>query len=79
MTGEHSHALDHAMKQAREMAVKKREPCCVYLVTGNYAPRPLRKARAAEAKHNSVSIVPNTTYNEEGDLCPEVTPCKPSR
>jgi len=74
MSGKPFHKLDHVMKQAREMAVAKRELCCVYLVIGKYAARPKRKALAAVAKHNSVSIVPNTTYNEEGDLCPEVTP-----
>lgn len=72
MTGKPFHKLDHTMKQAREMAVAKRELCCVYLVTGKYAARPRRKALAAVAKHVSVSIVPNTTYNEEGELCPEV-------
>lgn len=72
--GKPFHKLDDTMEEACEMAVKKREPCCVYLVTGKYAARPKRKALAAMAKHNSVSIVPNTTYNEEGELCPEVTP-----
>jgi hypothetical protein len=73
-TGKPFHQLDHAMKQAREMAIAKGELACVYLVTGKYAARPKRKALAAMAKHNSVSIVPNTTYNEEGELCPEVAP-----
>ena len=73
MTGKPFHKLDHAMKQAREMATAKGEPTCVYLVNSKYAARPKRKALAAMAKHASVSIVPNTTYDEEGELCPEVT------
>jgi len=71
--GKPFHKLDDEMKEARKLAVKTRERCCVYLVTGEYKARPERKARAAMAKYSFVSIVPNTTYDEEGELCPEVT------